>query len=312
MERAMDVTKQASEQFVLRRVVSGGVVVGSYHPAIGPVFWEFVDNSDCNAPDHFGLTTDIEGAHRFRSEQVPFRNFEAHIWSCNEEEGEVTQGEPGGEDYSTFTADIPGGDFASLARQAGVEVGDIVGWFWATPWIEVPAPAKAYFLRDLNGVIGYRPEWTEWLGDAAVFSSAELEDHEDLDTMMARALGEFVPRASAGENLTGRVCDLAAEAAGSFNHALEADVAWTFHRFQVLYGGPRTFYGDLAMQHAGQAGRQHFVTRSEYVSGHIDAFPELRAAFDVGFAIAKHLAGAPDRAWSADATADMPNTAEVG
>lgn len=308
----MDVTKQASEQFVLRRVVSGGVVVGSYHPAIGPVFWEFVDNSDCNAPDHFGLTTDIEGAHRFRSEQVPFRNFEAHIWSCSEEEGEVTQGEPGDEDYFTFTADIPGGDFASLARQAAVDVGEIVGWFWATPWLEIPAPAKAYFLRDLNGFIGYRPEWTDRAADATVFCAVELEDAEDLDVVLAKKLGEFAPLEFAEDLEPSLTRDIAAEDTGTVNHALEADVAWTLHRFQVLYGGPRMSYGDRAMQHAGRAGRQHFATHGEHVSGHIDSFRELRAAFDVGFAIAKHLAGAPERECMADAVAYTQNTAVVG
>jgi hypothetical protein len=36
LERAMDIPKEAAERLVLRRVVTGGVVAESYHPAIGP------------------------------------------------------------------------------------------------------------------------------------------------------------------------------------------------------------------------------------------------------------------------------------
>jgi hypothetical protein len=81
MVRAMHDTTEANEKFVLRRMVADGVVVGSFYPGIGPVFWAFIDHADCNAPDHFGLTTDIDDAHRFRTGPVPFRNFEAHIWA---------------------------------------------------------------------------------------------------------------------------------------------------------------------------------------------------------------------------------------
>jgi hypothetical protein len=305
MEGVMHDTTEANDKFVLRRVIAGGVVVGSFHPGIGPVFWRFIDNSDCNAPDHFGLTRYIDGAHRFRRGQVPLRNFEAHIWSCNEEQGEVTQGEPGDENYCTFIDDIPGGDFASVAQQAGVEVGDIVRWFSTAPWIEVPAPAKAYFLRDLNGFICYRPEWTDRAADATVFCAAELGDAEDADVGPAKKLGEFALLESAEYLDPNLMRDLEAEDT-TINHALEADVAWTLHRLQVLHDGRCMSYGDLAMQHAGRAGWRHFAIHGEYVSGHIDTFPELRAAFDVGFAIAEYLAGSAN-CWRAP-DADGGNT----
>ncbi|CAN7473288.1 hypothetical protein LJR034_003076 [Caballeronia sp. LjRoot34] len=70
----MDITKEAAERLVLRRVVTGGVVVRSYHLAIGPSVLVIRRQLGLQSPYHFGLATDIEGAHRFRSGQVPFRN----------------------------------------------------------------------------------------------------------------------------------------------------------------------------------------------------------------------------------------------
>ena len=290
----MGVAEEAGEQFVVRRVVAGGVVVASYHPEIGPVFWDFTDNSDSSAPDHFGLTMYIAGAHRFGGGQVPFRNFQAHIWACNGEAGQMTKGQAGEDDYSTVNAHITGGNFPILARWAAVEVADIVRWFWETPWIETSAPRKAYFLREFCGV-DFQPVWTELLDEAQTLSAAEIGAPENIEVKMAEEFGEFVPVVSAEKLDRERVNKGAGGDTAAINHTLEADAAWTLHRSQVRYGGAVMSYGDQAIQHAARAGRQHFMAGCERVSGHIEVFPELRAAFDVGFALAKHLAGAENR-----------------
>lgn len=50
------------EPLICRKVVRSGVVVASLHPIIGPVYWDYVDNSDCNAPDTYQFTNNERDA----------------------------------------------------------------------------------------------------------------------------------------------------------------------------------------------------------------------------------------------------------
>ncbi|EFX60459.1 hypothetical protein DAPPUDRAFT_343669, partial [Daphnia pulex] len=60
---------------VCRRVVRQGVVVATWHPIAGPLYWRFVDESECNAPDGYDITDDIDFATVFMSGMYRGKSF---------------------------------------------------------------------------------------------------------------------------------------------------------------------------------------------------------------------------------------------
>jgi hypothetical protein len=55
--------QKAASGLVLRRRITGTVLVGTYHVALGPVFWESSRAPNCMR--HYGVTCDVDRAHRF-------------------------------------------------------------------------------------------------------------------------------------------------------------------------------------------------------------------------------------------------------
>jgi hypothetical protein len=271
--------------FVLRRVMSGAVVVASFHPVIGPVFWAYADGADCNSDDYYGLTTDIDDANRFRPGEVGIASFLNRIWWDNHEEDDAEIKGPDSGETLIYPIEVPTGCFEWLARHAGTTADAIARWFNSALWVEYAAPAKTLFLKDFNGFVGYLPEWTAYPQHALTFSRSELDDEDDMDVELARGLGKFVPLSSASDIPSIRRLEQ------HINHALEADVAWTMHRLLPQYGAFRFEWRSLAFRHAVQAGREHARCAADTpVSGHIAAFAELRSAFDMGLALERHFA----------------------
>ncbi|WP_175816899.1 hypothetical protein [Burkholderia diffusa] len=265
-------------EYVARKVTRGAVVVAARHPVVGLIYWWFLDESEVNYPDHFGLTTNIELAHRFSPRNVPYERFRSAILECNTEEG----WEGHEDEYGPFEVTIAAGDFRSLAKAPDIDPDALLEWFEHIPWVACPAPPTVHYIADFNGYLGYRAVWTDNLAQATRFSHSEIHDDEDLDVSLARTLAELVTVDEAA--LTRSIPD--APKPARINHALEADVAWTHCRLRL--GGYDTLkrWERRALDHAACAGHEYAIAGHDgAISGHIARFPELLAAFETCAAV---------------------------
>ena len=284
-----------AEPRVCRRVERTGVVVATLHPIAGPVYWSFVDESDCNAPDFYGVTGDLDFATVFKSgfyRGDSFLSFRSECMSDLSETVEVWDQELGEDDYvESYCWQVH-----KLAEKALCTPEQMAIWLHKAIWVEYPAPLKTYFLRDFNGFIGYRPEWSTHVDEALHWSREEIADKSDSDVYLARRCGNFVPLSQA------TLVKPEMREVSQVNHALEADYALTLHRLGVrshrdwsrAESGVASWLGDLqetAWIHAARAGVE-YVRGGEVlsVSGHIATFPELLERFDMAAALARHEA----------------------
>lgn len=280
------------ERYVCRRVVTRGVVVASLHPVIGPVYWDYCDESDCNAPDHYGLTDDSTSAHVFKSGWYfghSFNSLPREIIECNVEHDYDAFGTPGEDDHRFEERTWVSWMFQELARKAHSTVDEFVAWVRKTQWVEFECPPRIRFLRNINGFVGYRPEWTYDIQEALTFDQSVLTSDDDLDVRMC---GTCVPISKARD-----ISAILSRPRQTSNHALEADVAYTRYRLNLQERGehsPWVQYDEVAKAHAAAAGRHHALhQRGWSVSGHIAAFPDLLAAFEMGHALALFIAANP-------------------
>jgi hypothetical protein len=282
------------EPFVCRRVVSKGMVVAALHPVAGPIYWNFVDESDCNAPDHYGITDRLESATVFKSGYYHGRSFDSFKSCCLEdlvEYEELWNEEKEDLDFITKYS----WKVQDLAAKAGCTPAEIAAWLRSVTWVEYPAPVKVYFLQDFNGYLGYRPEWSENVADALHWSRQELANKDDLDSELALSLGQCIPISQA-MNMKPIV-----RKKSQINHALEADYAWTMHRLDLSRrrdwskaSGMASWLGEwteTAWIHAAHAGVEHFRSGENLpISGHIAAFPELLVRFNMALDLARYEA----------------------
>ncbi|QOU76463.1 hypothetical protein JAB4_059630 (plasmid) [Janthinobacterium sp. HH102] len=287
MEKNSDTSRQGSEQtkgrktWVCRRLVLSGKIVATLHPVIGPLYWEYFDNSDCNAPDSYGITEHIESAHIFKSGSYrsSFDSFLSNIFSdayadIYTDEWNDESGEPEGNHLLT-----------SLAEKAGSTPSEFMQWIVDATWVEYPAPPKVYFLADFNGHLGYRAEWSEQVSDALHWDQTVFES-DDLDEQLARTLGELVPIECAEEIPTIR------RELSSVNHPLMADVAYTMHRLDLVGLGVDKWsvnYKEIACTHAARAGID-YVRSGDYgpISPHIVGFPMLLNVFNMAASLKRY------------------------
>ncbi len=82
--------QRLDDGFVLKRFVTGSVVVASYHPVIGPLFWDVSRSIRFGESTHYGLTTEIDRAHRFERDAASNEAFLQRILDCNLDTGELT------------------------------------------------------------------------------------------------------------------------------------------------------------------------------------------------------------------------------
>lgn len=278
-------TSLEPEPYVLRRVKTAGVVVGTPHPVAGPLYWHYIDESDCNAPDYYGITDHLSSATVFRSGVYGSGDFNSFKRACLSDlynDGWNEESESYEVSYNYFVLD--------LARKADCSPEELVSWLGEAVWVEFPAPVQVHFLTDFNGFVGYRAEWSDDLRDALHWSANEIRDTEDLDVELALSYGEFVPLSKA------ELVSVTAPKTSSKNYALEADYAFTLHRLGVRKRDAKRWYAyvnfeEFAWIHAALAGLE-FVRNGDCgpVSEHISAFPELLARFDAAAGLARfHL-----------------------
>lgn len=193
IERVTDFSSISDEELICRKVVNKGVVVAAQHPVLGPIYWTYCSNADCNAPDYYGLTDCLDSAMVFKSGCYGWLNFSSfkskclEEFSCDAEE----QWDVSLEEYIyvyEYSLETVG-----LAIKAKCTPSEMHKWLHEAIWVEQPAPVKIYFLSDLNGFVGYAPEWTENVQDALSWSRHMLADEDDLDVVVARSLGKFIP-----------------------------------------------------------------------------------------------------------------------
>ena len=294
-------SQSVPREYVARKITHGAVVVAALHPLIGLVFWRFSDESEVNLPDHYGLTTSIALAHRFKSGCVPYEHFKSEIRERNTEWREVNDPE----EYGPVDAEVGCGDFAYIAGETGTDADLLVSWFHTAVWVECPAPPVVNYIADFNGFIGYQPVWTDNLADAMRFSQHEVEAGDDLDVSLARALGAVFVVDEAESDF--RVMET--QAPSLVNHALEADVAWTHARLRLGRYDAVQRWSRAAFSHAMEAGMEWAIADEKTpISGHVQAFPALLDAFKVGVAIRQQWTGAKQRADSCDRVFRTPTS----
>lgn len=283
------------EPLICRKVVRRGVVVAALHPVAGPVYWDYTDESECNAPDYYGFTGDLNCATVFKTGYYrgsSFQSFRSYCLNGLVEDDELWVELM--DDVKYVPSFNYSGGVNELAKKAGCTPDEFVSWLHQAVWVEYPAPMKLYFLRDFNGYLGYRPEWSTRASDALHWSRKELAEEDDLDVMLARQLGRFVPVSQA------EIVSPSVRKASAVNHALEADCALTLDRlgvrrrrdWSVDKSDNASWLGDFreaAWIHAARAGVEHVRSGELFpVSGHIAAFPELLERFEMAAALARH------------------------
>jgi hypothetical protein len=176
--------RAVEEPLVCRRVVSKGVVIATLHPVAGPVYWSFVDESDCNAPDYYGVTENLDSATVFKSGYYHGRSFLSFRSRCLEDVSECKDvWDEESEEYGfekKYSWPVK-----TLAEKAGCTPGEFATWLYNATWVEYPAPLKIYFLQNFNGFVGYRPEWSEHAADALHWSREEAA----IQTTLTRSYG---------------------------------------------------------------------------------------------------------------------------
>ena len=123
-------------------LISGDVVVVALHPVAGSLYWRFIDESDCNYPDYFGITADINAATVFKSGlsygRRSFESFRSNCLTALSEVKEIWNEERGKVDfvcvYSTEVID--------LACNAGCEPKELAAWLHKANWVEQPPPSQ--------------------------------------------------------------------------------------------------------------------------------------------------------------------------
>ena len=166
--------QEPSNGFVLRRPMSGAVGVGSYHDVLGPLFCEFFRGP--NEATHYGLTTDLDRAHRFEPNTVNADDFLSSILACNGNLGRES-------------------DFVGLADRVGVSPAAVAEWVATTVWLEIRTVATPVFLHRFEGRIERSSEWTRELSRAYRFSPSKVLLGDDLESV--RRHGRLVPVAAA-------------------------------------------------------------------------------------------------------------------
>lgn len=249
--------QEHSSGFVLRRRMRAAVIVGSFHDEVGPLFQELFVGSNDTA--HYGLTTDVDRAHRFECGEVSvdaMDNFLGHVLDCNSRLDRL-------------------GDFWTLSECAGSSPTELPEWTTATVWIEIRSPSTLLFLRRFDGRIERSSEWTRDLSRAHRFSPSAVLLGSELDA--ARRHGQFVPVSAARQSPVAQEPSIG----GWVNHSLEADAAWAEWRLSQRFGLSDAKARRRALKHAGMTGWH--TAGLGWASKRSFAYSEeLRRAFDLG------------------------------
>lgn len=134
---------------------AGCVVVVAEHPVLGRVFWAFVNESDVNAPDYFGLTLHQKHASwipaGWRKDQNLSGRYgirDLHAWQAHEFlESMLDENRLGSEYWISFSAanlvEIHlSGSLGKLRVQSGQTTKRFIRWIRTTEWSDEPATSS--------------------------------------------------------------------------------------------------------------------------------------------------------------------------
>lgn len=247
---------EPSNGFVLRRPMSGDVIVGSYHVMLGPVFWECF--RDPNQIAYYGLTFDVDRAHRFESDSMDKDALLSQIL----------------ESYADLD---PGSDFEQVGKRTGVSRTEFVEWIANTVWLEVRVCTVPVFLCRLQGRIDRSSECTRDLSCAHRFSPSTALFGKDLDAI--RLHGRLVPATAARE-----VARMARQKrmVRWEDRDLAAHAAWSEWKLSLRFGLADVKARRLALEHAGMAGWEIASSRCGRYERHFSSSAELAQAFELG------------------------------
>lgn len=137
------------KQYVISKTIKGTIAYKE-HPALGRLYFYFVDESECNCPNYYGTTTDIELATIIPEIESEERN-----------------------DYLA-DARLNASDLRSVSELMGklnLDLLDLQSWWWQAKWCIEVAHTKKLYLEDINGFLGYTPQW----GDTPlIFTEADF------------------------------------------------------------------------------------------------------------------------------------------
>ncbi|SAK73668.1 hypothetical protein AWB80_04142 [Caballeronia pedi] len=143
--------QKAANGFVLGRCMTGTVIVGSYHVALGPIFWESF--REPNGVRHHGLTSGGDRAHRFKHDSNDLDAFASGIFERN----------------AALESDS---DLVRLPARADVSASAFAEWVATTVWMEVSVGPTPVFLCSFDGYIDRSSQWTRDLSAAHRFSAS--------------------------------------------------------------------------------------------------------------------------------------------
>lgn len=134
---------------------TGCVVVVAEHPVLGRVFWTFVNESDVNAPDYFGLTLHQKHASWIPAGWRKDRNLsgrcgirDLHAWQAHDFlESVLDENRLGSEYWIDVKAAPPveihlSGSLEKLRMQSGQTTKGFIRWIKTTGWSDEPATSS--------------------------------------------------------------------------------------------------------------------------------------------------------------------------
>jgi hypothetical protein len=244
--------------------MSGAVIVGSFHDVLGPLFWEFFEGPGEAA--HYGLTTDVDRAHRFECDEADADDFLTRVISCNSR-------------LERF------GDFGALSQRARISPGEIAEWAATSVWLEVRAPSTLLYLRRFDGRVERSSEWTRELSRAHRFSASTVLLGSVADSVHGH--GRLVPVAAA-RNVT---ITRRNQPGRWVNDRLEADAAWSEWQLSLRFGLADLKARRRALKHAAMTGWQSAGSECWKSESLFGQSAELRQAFEMGRALFRAVGG---------------------
>lgn len=130
-----------------RTAESDEVLVSANHPTLGPLYWVYTSNADCNYPDHYTITDWSEVATRFphywREHEHLHWVYRGHIgkvFNSDDRFGDYAEVEDE-ETFETLEQSLSG-MLAGLQAKSGQTVNEFVIWISKADWVDIPAPAR--------------------------------------------------------------------------------------------------------------------------------------------------------------------------
>lgn len=160
------------------RQEAAGYAAFKSHPTGRRLYYWFVDESDCNLPDHYGVADSISLATIVSFNSFTFGTHlsnvkiyeEEYIYKSEDDETPIVQ-------YKLLDSSA-----ASFAKECKLDKDQFVRWWDSTDW-EFENQNRAYYLTDLNGYLDYQPVWAEDPESALSFSDTDLTDEPYLKNL---------------------------------------------------------------------------------------------------------------------------------